>query len=367
MSLAAVLYAPTVFTENRLRLIHDPGDRGVYFARTEWAATGSVPYRGNFQEYPPLAAYLIALPRLWADSVEEYSAVFSTTMAVLAGLQIWLLFGFVRSLDLRPQALLLTVLPAALYFTFNRLDIMVTLPVVASLYLLHSRRPAWAFASLGAAVFVKMYPVLYLPLYLKYLHERTGRFYWPGLAVFAGIAALITGIVWYTAGWEGVKMPYLAQIGRGTNRESLSYLVKLALSLTGWVRFDPSMRPLLAVLQLALVGAPLLLLWRISLASTQRLAAYMVIVTLCFTLSTRFHSPQWVLWTSCLLPLTVMDRRVFWLAVLFDVCTYIQFPLAYNIDSKGWPLPATTAALIILKGALITLLWRRRREPNISF
>jgi len=44
-------------------LLRDGADLALYLKRTGWALTDKVPYRDDFQEYPPVGAYYLGLIR----------------------------------------------------------------------------------------------------------------------------------------------------------------------------------------------------------------------------------------------------------------------------------------------------------------
>src|SRR5262249_28162587 len=121
------------------------------------------------------------------------------------GLVLTLRAGYDRTGALTSDGLLL-LLPATLYFTLNRFDVVPTLLTALSLRCLGRR---WIVASacfLAAGAMVKVFPAVLAPLMLRYLlPDRRGALRW-GAAFVVTAAALV---LWplLREGWQAVWAP----------------------------------------------------------------------------------------------------------------------------------------------------------------
>src|SRR4029453_8308474 len=177
----------TVFSDNlgsHIRFYNDDYDREIFSQRGAWALTGLVPYRGVFSEYPHVATYLLGLPYFFvANDYAAYRAVFSLLMCVCLGTMIVLLQ---RMLPGRESLAYFMLLPAPLYFTINRFDIVVSLFVLLGFWCLQKGRDAASGVCFGIATLTKWYPLLLLPLCISYIYRPDRRVNWT--LVLAGAA-----------------------------------------------------------------------------------------------------------------------------------------------------------------------------------
>jgi len=140
-------------------------------------ASGQVPYRDFFDEYPPLAQPVFLLGRIAGAS--HYALAFKAFMALcgigalgcaVATLHAW-------RAPLRRAALAVVVIAASPLLVgpifLNAYDLWPAFLLSLALLLLVRGRASWAFGVLGAAVAAKIYPVAMLPIAL--LSVEIGR------------------------------------------------------------------------------------------------------------------------------------------------------------------------------------------------
>jgi hypothetical protein len=292
-----------------------------------------------------------ALQRLWRKFRQVIRLYNTLAVGCLLALMAILVIGYEPGGRLSGPAVLL-LLPAMLYFTANRFDIVPALLTAVSFACLGRRQVPASAVFLGLATLVKVYPVLFSLLVLRYLSGcRKQALTW-ALAYGLTILAFLGGSVWL-AGWEATAAPFRYQLSR--DLESLTlYGAVLPLEL--------GTRSLLgSTFRLGAVAVTILVLASKrpdSLADLLRRAA---VVLLVFVALQVFYSPQWILWFAPLLIPLVRSRRILIpLLIGLDVVTYFTFPVAYDWNDDavrtvllGVLIYARVVALIGLAVALL--------------
>jgi hypothetical protein len=243
-----------------------------------------------------------------------------------------------------PVALLL--LPAALYFTANRFDIVPALLTALSLACLGRR---WLVASavfLAIGTMVKVYPVLLVPLVVRYLWDnRKAALVWTTAYGLTMAALLLPPLLQF--GWESTWAPYHFQLSRAHLAVGTLYGRVLPEILAG----QGVAARLFRTGSVVLVAAALSWHRPAGLAGLLRRGAVVLVVFVCLQV---FYSPQWILWLSPLLiPLARLDRRVLWLTVALDLATYVSFPMVFDSEFSLDPL---TYMRVLILVALVAVL-----------
>ena len=258
----------------------------------------------------------------------------------------------------------LAALPGAVFFSLNRFDILPALATAVAFACLGRGHRGWAGAALGVGVALKLYPVLFLPVVLRFLGPKASLRL---LAGFAGTIALTFG---GSAAWLGLDAtigPILVQLSRPFEPTSWTFygrMLPVALAEMKTVRLGI----LAAVVLATVVTRPQ------SIDSVLRRCGLGLIV---FVVLAVFWSPQWVLW---FLPILIPLGRTRWwpiaAGVVLDLSTYYAFPvLFWNL----WGVPdgmidGTVLALVYFRAVLwlaiaILFVWDevragRRADPN---
>ena len=181
----------------------------------------------------------------------DYAAVYSFFTLMFSFLAILVL---VQLLPQHKNRALLCLLPASLYFTFNRYDILPSLVCLISLWLLARQRWASAALALAVGVLTKWYLILLLPIYLVYYYALTKRIAWSILFAFGltGLAILLPTLI--LGGVQAVLMPYQWHLTTEMNTESLAYLLDLLVHrLFGASLANPQAFAVLFALQFATI------------------------------------------------------------------------------------------------------------------
>jgi hypothetical protein len=251
------------------------------------------------------------------------------------------------------------VLPAVLYFSINRFDVVPALLTAASLACLGRDRLPASAALLALATLVKVYPVLLAPLVWRWLSDRPRRaFAWA--AVYAGTTGgfLVTAVL--LADTTAVFAPYRYQLGRAAEFGWTLYGYLLPASLAGNDLPWSLLRPGAAFLVLVLC------VWRRPVDLAEVLRRGVVVLAVFVGLQT-FFSPQWILWLWPMAAPLAMRRA--WLAGLLlalDVTTYLSFPVTYDGWLEGATEVARPALILARSGLLIGLVAWAALAPRPS-
>lgn len=278
-----------------------------------------------------------ALWRHFRVATDIYAAVM---LGCLIGLMAVIRWGYEPGGRLAGPIFLL-LLPAALYFTANRFDVVPALLVALSYACLGRKHIVGAAVLLGFATMIKVYPVLLAPLVCAYLWPERRK-----IAVFAtafALTALVLLLPWMLRyGPETTLAPFRFQLLRLYQDSSGSfYDCILPASLAGPELGARLFRTGTEFLSVALF------LWRRPVTMPGLLRASVVVLIVFLSLQV-FYSPQWILWLSPLLiPLAERDRRIFWLYVALDLVIYWSFPM-YDWQSPVtiWPRFGVMMALL---------------------
>ncbi len=331
----------------------------VYFNRAEFIPRHEFPYSHVLEEYPVLGVLYISLPRLFTQdpggSMQIFSFMSLLVLCALVAVTSALLRFFKRS----PWYLTLFLLPATLYFAFNRFDILIALIVQISLYMLVRRRYAWAIFLLAISFFVKWYGILFVPVYLVYMKNTVAPEVWRKsfrrMLRIIGITLVVPTVVLFIFAGVNSILPYAFHASRGIEYGNVlvPFLERMYRVLPpSLVRFLMKAIPQLLfagqiILPLVMALNPSGFIQRIK--SHRDVVRWMVIIVLLFLLFGKFYSPQFILW---LLPLLILLVRRFSDILLFitlDLIHYLSFPLIYiqsGYNSDAYALMAFIRTLV---------------------
>ena len=255
----------------------------------------------------------------------------------------------------------LAVLPAAVFFSLNRFDIVPALATALAFACLGRKRDAWSGAFLALGVLLKLYPVLFVPIVLRHLGPARGAKW---LAGFTATILLGIGLSTAILGWEPTVRPILVQLARPLEEKSWTLYGRVLP-----VELAHSSTARLAIL--GAVGLALLINRPPDLSSVLRRCSIILLVFISLAV---FWSPQWVVWfLPMLVPLAARHRWIVPLAVLLDLLNYFQFPVLFWIlwnHFEANSLKPLTEVLIFVRAGLwlglaCGLSWRELRPSAI--
>jgi Glycosyltransferase family 87 len=363
-------------------------DVGLYRVYGERIAHGEVPYRDFDVEYPPAALPVFVLPALVTGDRTGYMLVLAAVLALVGAVGVLLTDRALVALDRSPferrrvlVALALSpVLLGALLLT--RFDLIPAVLVTAALVALLHGRPRLAGLVLGAAVAVKLYPLVVLPVAVAWVVRRQG---WHEARWLIGLMLGLPALVYLPFALvapDGIAWSIGHQLSRPLQIESLGaglLLVShdvLGMDL-GWSsghgsqNLTGSAAEALAVVapvaQLAALAAVGWCLLRLPVTS-ERLVSLATAAVLAFVAFGKVVSPQYLIWLLFLVPLLggVRGRVAGGLYVAAAALTAWWFPTRYwqlvkEFDPlASWAVLARDLTLVALFAVLVVGLARQR-------
>lgn len=147
-----------------------------------------------------------------------------------------------------------------------------------------------------------------------------------------------------SGGMEALLAPYKLHVERGFNNESLFYLLKTFLNKTVHIDIGTQVGYFIFfLLQLSVI--PLVMMNKID--SLPKVVNWSALILFVFLLFAKFYSPQWILWVLPFLILRIQKKRDILLVIIFDIATYLYFPVIFD-GSK-----ALLDAIIIIKTVIL--------------
>lgn len=354
--------------------INDYNDRLIYAGRGSWYSLSKVPYTEVKSEYPQLATAFMAVPYSILKAVTpidqndaqeifdlvsgdkvgsntapnalnsthlqnklflDYALIFSLIMMVFLFLSVLLLY------DLRVNKkylAFLLFLPASLYFSYNRFDIVMCFLSLLSLYCLYKKYYKLSAFILVIGFFMKWYLIVLLPVFLVYYYSEYRKINWSMIFVFSIVCLLIilSTILWI--GVEGFLVPYKAQFSRGMDQPSMMMITyHIFLGLIEKFKFisvdiynhiyNSYILRVAFLLQFSII--PLCLTSKIN--TFEKVVKWSALSVLVFILFAKINSTQWILWVSPFLILLSRDRKYILGIIALDLISYIQYPIIFNL------------------------------------
>jgi len=315
----------THFAANN-RTFNDSYDIDKYMKMGSWYVLDKKPYQDIRSVYPQLATYMFAIPYLFNDDLNDlqaYRTIHSLMMDLALACLIILIFQFRTE---KKYLAFILLLPACFYFSHNRYDVIPSLLVTLSLVSLFKERHYQAVIYLALAIMFKWYALVLVPIYISY-YFRTEKIPLYKLTVifFITIAIVVLPTI-ISIGFEDFYKPYRHHLNRGTNQESLLYLIYSSLH-PWWQSLNKQfLLKMFFILQFSVAFLAIFA----KIDEKQKVLYWSIASVAAFMVFAKFYSPQWILWLSPLL-LLINGSGFFWFMVIsFDIVTYIYFPTIFG-------------------------------------
>ena len=166
-------------------------------------------------------------------------------------------------LPIHKNSAFLLLLPAALYFTTNRFDILPSFLVLLSLFFLQRQKSLLVGIILGIATLTKWYPALLLPVFLSYMYHTKRRLDWKMILAFVLTCLAILAPTFIYGGFQAVLVPYTFHAERGFDFTALPAILSQVSSLWFGIKLDTTFLIYL-FLVLSVLPVPLSLLANIN-------------------------------------------------------------------------------------------------------
>jgi uncharacterized membrane protein len=347
---------------------------------------GAVPYRDIRPEYPPGALPAFVAPALLSEDEPGFRDAFEWLMAALGVATVLLVAVCLRGLDAsraRTVAALAFVAAFPLLLgsvVLTRFDLYPAALVAGGLAALLHDRVRLGFGVLGAAVAVKLYPAVLVPVALAFVWRRRGRR--EALVCLALCAAVVVlaFLPFLLIAPDGVAHSLGRQLSRPLQIESLGSALYLAAHHLGGL--DVEMRSghgsqnlhgagtAAAAVLLSLVQVAVLTwIWLRRPGSKEELVRWSAAALVAFVALGKVLSPQFLIWLVPVVPLVAGLRglRASVLTAAALVVTQLWFPSRYwDLARELDPLPSTLVLLrdVVLVALLVVLVRDRGEEPR---
>jgi hypothetical protein len=361
-------------------------DVPVYERYGDAIQRGSVPYSDFRPEYPPGALAAFAVPSLLSNGRVAYARAFGLEMALFGAACVVFTFLALESLGATGARLFVgTAVPAAAPLllgplVLTRFDLYPAAFVAAALAAFVAGRDRLGGSVLGAAIAVKLFPAVLLPVAVAWTWKRRGRREaLVVLAICVGVAAAVF-LPFVAIAPDGVAWSIWRQLGRPLQIESFGAAVLLALHQLGmplgWSSSHGSQNLTGTVAAVASVATSIaqvgVLLWiwtRHARRATPSAAAFVCACAaslVAFVALGKVSSPQFLIWL--LVGVVLVGGRRTWPAVtlLVIACAltrgwfpYRYWSLVFTFDPLvSWLVLARDLTLL----ALLVVLVRPARE-----
>lgn len=360
-------------------------DIPVYESYGKAVEDGAVPYRDIRPEYPPGALPAFVLPALASDDQEGFRDAFEWLMAACGVALVLLTAVALRGLGATRRRTLATLALVAVFplllgsVVLTRFDLYPAMLVAGGLAALLHGRDRLGFGVLGAAVAVKLYPAVLVPVAFGYVWRRRGRREALAcLGILAAVVALVF-LPFLVVAPDGVAHSIGRQLSRPLQIESLGSALYLAahhlLGLDVEMRSGHGSQNLhatgtgVAAVLLTLVQlVALAWIWLRRPASREGLVRWSAAALVAFVALGKVLSPQFLIWLVPAVPLVAAAGPSLLLAAGL-VLTQLWFPSRYwDLARELDPLPSglVLARDLVLVALLVVLLRGSRREPARS-
>jgi hypothetical protein len=363
-------------------------DVPVYESYGTQMEDGRLPYRDFRLEYPPGALPAFIAPALLSEDERGFRSAFEWLMAA-CGVAIVLLTAVslagLRASRRRTLGALALVAGFPLLLgsiVLTRFDLYPAALVAGALAALAHGRHRLGFGVLGAAVAVKLYPGVLVPVAFAYVWRTRGRREaLTCLAVLAGVVVLVF-LPFLILAPDGVAHSIGRQLSRPLQIESLGSALYLAahhlLGLDVEMRSSHGSQNLHAtgtavaalLLSLVQIGA-LAWIWLRRPGTPEELVRWSAAALVAFVALGKVLSPQFLIWLVPVVPLVAGLRglRAWVLLAAALALTQLWFPTRYwDLARELDPLPSglVLARDLVLVALLVVLLKESRREPARS-
>ncbi len=326
-------------------------DVPLYRTYGEHMAAGEVPYRDFRVEYPPGALPSLVLPALVTRERSAFAWAFAVLMAACGAAGVLVLWRTLVTLGRTPRTQfpvlgLVAVSPLVLgAVLLTRFDLVPALAVATATLALLRGRDRLGGALLGAAIAIKLYPVVLLPLAAVWTWRRRGRRRGlESVALCAGVVVL-TYLPFLLVAPGGVASSIGRQLARPLQIETLGAGFLLGLhqvagtslewsSSHGSQNLDGSGAVALAtvtsLVQVAALAATWVAFARGSV-SPDRLVRFLALALAIFVAFGKVLSPQFLVWLLFAVPLVpgAVGRRAGALYAAACALTALWFPWSY--------------------------------------
>jgi hypothetical protein len=355
-------------------------DTPVYETYGTAIEDGAVPYRDIEPEYPPGALPAFVVPALLSSDQEGFRYAFEWLMALCGVAAVVLTAVTLRGLRAtRARAVAALALVGAFPLllgsvVLTRFDLYPAALVAGAVAALVHGRHRLGFGVLGAAVAVKLYPVVLVPLALAYAWRLRGRR--EAIVCLAVLAAVVSAafLPFVAVDPGGVAHSLGHQLSRPLQIESLGSALYLAAhqlagigvevrSGHGSQNLHATGTAVTAILLSAIQVVALVWIWLRRPGSAEELVRWSAAALVAFVALGKVLSPQFLIWLVPAVVLVAAATPALLLAGAL-LLTQLWFPSRYwelVRDLDAVPAGLVLARDVVLVGLLLALVRDSRR------
>ena len=323
-------------------------DYQVFTDASRFLAQGQSPYERSTYRYSPILALLL-LPNIWLHPV--WGKLLFISCDILVGICLGLLLARAR---IKNSTVLLAVWllnPLTLTVsTRGNADVMVTCAVIGAIYCLTLRKLTLAALLYGFSVHFKMYPIIYAPSFIFYLHQHfpdssalqtkyqlskywglnTAMFKFTIVSASLFFYLLLQCYYWY--GYEFLYETYLYHFIRKDPRHNFSvYFYNMYLDASSSNSHQFTENPFISKAIAFIAFCPqLLLVFCIAIRyAAKDLPFCFFLQTLAFVVFNKVCTAQYYVWYLAFLPIVIPSLR-------FTTKQGIQMAVAWFVTEVHW-------------------------------
>lgn len=327
-------------------------ERRFYQFTTHVYKWQKLPYVNYPLEYPQLAGGLFQL--IYSFQPGNFQAFALSLHLIQLPLEILttaIIYKIASSMRSRRSgsvlALLYNLSPMVLHTWVSRYDSIPVFFTVASLYLILKKRPITSFLMVAIGIMFKWYPVVLVLPYFNYMRSQ-GLSKESVVRSFAVLAIFCLAVIspFIILSPKFFLESYIFHLGRGWNYQSLWVLFLPFLERTPTMGDLSRIIPILSIF-LQAVCCLSVLFFRVK--DSQRLIFASSYVLMVFVFFAKFYSPQYTVWFSPFLLLSLSNSWDLLFYVLLQVSVYVEYPLLWDLRfSEVYPYFLWSVALKFL-------------------
>ncbi len=360
----SVMFARPGWFDGGIRLLRDDGEVSYYFLHSSWIDRSGQAVTLT-QDYPPLGVLYFSLPRLLTKNFEAFEVAFVSLNAVLYALLFVVMSLLLDGEGRSKRRLAFFLLPAFLYFSLWRFDILPTLLAAGALLAAKRKAPEPAFLLLLAAAMAKWYAALFFPPFFIYFALLGGREIpikrlQNAIFLTAGAGIALIALVASVAGFGALVEPVLFHLSRDFEMGSVGAVLLTGMRAVGIDR--PLLHGALARLFFLMQFAAVIpVVWKEYPKDFRSLVRACVFVLIPFMALGSVFSAQWIVWLAPLV-LVVADATDLALLAALDLTVFVQFPVLFGINPYG----SAYAVFTFIRSGLFAALWWRNSRAFFS-
>ena len=335
MAKIAVLYFTIFFARSMI----DFFDLRNYILKSLLVINNGIPYISFNYEYPILSLVPMTISTylsILLGSLTYAFPIFQTLMClfdIITTICIYLIVLKLyqnKSLALKSGILYATAL-SPIYTSLTRFDSFPVMIMMVSIFLFIYKENISSYIVSSLAFFTKVFPIIVAPFFIIYEFKNNENWLVEvrDYLLVGGIFSILFLVPFLCIGGLDTLKPYLFATGSGVN---YVYANTFNHVISAWTGININL--IASILSVILIISIIIIfytIYQLKKFNSLQLIKY-ICITLCILITiSKFHSAQYFMWITPLLVILVIDDiKKIGLFILFQILTYIEFPLLYG-------------------------------------